>query len=393
MTRLAVFTPLPPSASGISQYSAELLPCLAAEIDVYLASDAPKPVVPPANATLRDVAEWSAHRDKYDAVIYQVGNNPDHAYALALAETTSSILVLHEIVLQHLQVWRALHEGPDAATRYRAEMVRRYGAVGDRAAAALLANRTTEQPLACFPLCEAAVERSRVVIVHSMFARDLLRRHCPAAPVLVVPQGVPLPPLGDRAAARATLGLPPTALVIAAAGALIPEKRLEIALGAFARALFGLREAVFVIAGAASRHYDPADFITTQGLGPVVRQLGRVDAETFERVLVAADLCVNLRWPTGGETSAGLLRMLAAGRATVVSAAGSFAELPDDTCINVPIGPGEEDALVNAMLRAAHEPGWADQIGAAGRAFVAREHNLERAARGYHEVIAQVIGD
>ena len=116
MNRLAFFTPLPPSASGIGQYSAELLPALAGEIDVYLASESPKPVAPPANVTLRDVAEWSAHRDEYDAIIYQVGNNPDHAYALARAEMTPGILVLHDVVLQHLHVWRALHEGPDAAT-------------------------------------------------------------------------------------------------------------------------------------------------------------------------------------------------------------------------------------------------------------------------------------
>ncbi|MGN6564175.1 MAG: glycosyltransferase, partial [Thermomicrobiales bacterium] len=119
---------------------------------------------------------------------------------------------------------------------------------------------------------------------------------------------------------------------------------------------------------------------------------GWVDAAIFERVLVAADLCVNLRWPTGGETSGSLLRMLAAGRATIVSAAGSFTEVPDDACITVPVGAGEEDALACAMLHAAREPGWADRIGAAGRAFVAREHSLDCAARGYQDVIAQVVG-
>jgi glycosyltransferase involved in cell wall biosynthesis len=392
MTRLAVFTPLPPSASGIGQYSAELLPFLGRDLDVYLADDAPEPVAPPAGVMPRRVAEWSARRDGYDTIIYQVGNNPDHAYALAQAETTPGILVLHDVVLQHLQVWRALHEGPPAAARYRAEMARRYGAVGDRAAAALLANQTPDQPLAAFPLCETAVEQSRAVIVHNRFASELLRRYCPDAPVTVVPHGVPLLPPGNRAAARAALGLPQDALVVAAVGALIPEKRLEVALGAFARALFGLREAVFVIAGAGSRHYDPAGFIAAQGLAPVVRQLGWVDAAIFERVLVAADLCVNLRWPTGGETSGSLLRMLAAGRATIVSAAGSFTETPDDACITVPVGAGEEDALACAMLHAAREPGWADRIGAAGRAFVAREHSLDCAARGYQDVIAQVVG-
>jgi glycosyltransferase involved in cell wall biosynthesis len=340
---------------------------------------------------VRRLAEFAARREIYGATIYQLGNSPPHAPILDLAEQWPGVCVLHDVTLQHLQAWRALHGGAAALATYRGEMRRRYGADGVLAAEAILHNRLPPRPYADFPLCERVAERSRAVIVHSRYAREQLLRRAPGTPVAVAPHGAPLLPPGDRAAARRALDLPEGAFVIAALGNLIPEKRLEVALRAFARALFGLPEALFVIAGAASPHYALDRFVRLHGLAPVVRQLGRVDATTFAALLVAADACVNLRWPTGGETSGSFLRMLAAGRPTLASDAGSFAEAPDDACLKIPLGPDEEDAIAAALLRLARDPAGAAGVGARARAFIAREHRLEHAAAGYRAVLDRVL--
>ncbi len=388
MSRLAFFSPLPPSASGVGQYSAELLPALATSYDltVVVADDAPAPDPLPIAAPIVRASAFAASAS--DALrLYQIGNSPEHAPILAEAERTPGVCVLHDVTLQHLHVWRALNGGAAAATDYRAEMARRYGAAGATAADDLLHNRTPAVPYGQLPLCERVVERSRATIVHSAWARRELLRHCPDATVVVAPHGVPILPAGDRAAARAALGLPRDALIVAALGNLLPEKRLEVALAAFARALYHLPQALFVVAGSGSPHYDPRPFARTHGLEPVTRWLGKVPAAEFETLLVAADLCVNLRWPTGGETSGSLLRMLATGRATLVTAAGAFAEVPDDACLQVPFGPDEEAAIVRAIIRAWREPGWADAIGARARAFVAEAHSFARTAAGYRAAI------
>lgn len=388
MKPLAFYTPLPPSASGIGQYSAELLPALLSHyaITAVIADDAPPPVAPPTGLAIARDGAFAATGPR----IYQLGNSPEHAYILARAEREPGILVLHDVVLQHLHVWRALHGGVEGAGGYRAVMARRYGAAGAVAADDLLHNRLPAVPYARIPLSEGVVERSRATIVHSRYAREAVLRQSPDADVTVVPHGVPLLPLTDRAAARAALGLPQGALIVAALGNLIPEKRLEVALAAFARALYGVDEALFVVVGAGSRHYDPRTFARRHGLEPVTRWLGRVDAPTFERVMAAADLCVNLRWPTGGETSGSFLRMLAAGRATLTNDSGAFAETPADACVTIPLGAGEEEAIVAAIVRAGREPGWADRIGARAREFVGREHSFARAAAGYRAVIDRI---
>jgi glycosyltransferase involved in cell wall biosynthesis len=394
MKRLACFTPLPPSTSGIAQYSAELLPFLARDfaLDAIIADDAPAPGPPPGIAVRR--AGALPANEPYAARLYQLGNSPEHAYILDRAEREPGICVLHDVTLQHLQVWRALHGGPAAAASYRAEMAHRYGATGAAAADDVLHNRQPAILYAAIPLCERVVERSLATIVHSRYARDLVLSHCPAAEVAVVPHGVLLLPEGDRRAARDRLGLPRGAVIVAAVGNLIPEKRLEVALRAFARSLFGVREALFVVAGAPSPHYDPRAMARAHGLEPVTRWLGRIDAATFEAVLAAADLCVNLRWPTGGETSGSFLRMLAAGRPTIISAAGSFDETPDDACLKVPVGgEAEESAIVRSILRVAHDPAWAAALGRRARAFAAESHSFERAAAGYRAVIEAVAGE
>ncbi|HEY8601424.1 MAG TPA: glycosyltransferase family 4 protein [Thermomicrobiales bacterium] len=393
MKHLAIFTPLPPSTSGIGQYSAELLPELAKHyrLTVVIADDAPLPDPVQAEITIRRASAFAMAHSTADARLYHVGNSPEHAYILDWAEREPGICVLHDVTVQHLQVWRALHGGTTAAARYRTEMRRRYGPDGEAAADVLLNNRRPALPYAAIPLCEQIVEGSMATIVHSDFAAGAVRHHCPGAMVVVVPHGVPLLPQGDRTIARALLGLPEGAVIIAALGNLIPEKRLEVALSAFTRALYNLPEALFVVAGAGSRHYDPRVFARTHGLEPVTRWLGRVEAAQFEALLVAADLCVNLRWPTGGETSGSLLRMLAAGRATLVTDTGSFAEVPPAASIKVPLGPDEETTIVRAIVRAGREPGWADRIGARAREFVAERHSFARTIAGYRMVIEQVL--
>jgi hypothetical protein len=83
--------------------------------------------------------------------------------------------------------------------------------------------------------------------------------------------------------------------------------------------------------------------------------------------------------------------MLAAGRATLVTETGAFAEVPSDACISVPLGPDEETTIVRAIIRAGRDPGWADQIGARARAFVADKHSFTRTVAGYQAVIERVL--
>src|SRR5262249_1099220 len=84
--RIAFFSPLPPAKSGIADYSSTLLEHLSPFAEVETFSSKP--------------TEFDASR--FDAIIYQLGNNPDHSFVYDTALLHPGIVVLHEANLHHL---------------------------------------------------------------------------------------------------------------------------------------------------------------------------------------------------------------------------------------------------------------------------------------------------
>jgi len=390
--RLAWFTPLRPVESGISQYSEDLLPVLARawQIDVFVDGYRPTHLRESDNLRVRMAREFrAAHRARpYDAVVYQMGNNPYHAYMYDLAREVPGVLVLHDTVLHHLRVGMLLRGR--GAPRYRAEMERRYGRAGWEAATRVLRGQMPSA-LFQFPLSEELIEASRVVAVHSEYSRAQVLSWCPDAQVLRIPMGVPLPPEIPREEARRRLSLPEDQFVVGSVTFINPYKRLDVVMQAVRR----LREFVparLVLAGNVSHMVPLERLIGMFGLEQAADHLGYVDDATARLVVAASDVCVNLRWPTAGETSASLLRTMGAGRPVLVTDGGSFAEIPDGAVVKVPPDVLEQETVF-ALLRAlAEQPELRERVGRLARDFVAREHSLAAAARGYAAAIEAAIG-
>ncbi len=93
--RVAWFSPLPPSRSGIAAYSHELLPLLRGrgwDIDVYAE---PLPGSLPAGPTARDFV-WTARRRPYALTVYQLGNAACHDYMWGYLFRYPGLVVLHD---------------------------------------------------------------------------------------------------------------------------------------------------------------------------------------------------------------------------------------------------------------------------------------------------------
>ena len=170
--KISFWSPLSPSGTGVADYSEELLPHLAKEgIEIHLfVSDRE-----PANLEIRDSFRWHwardyeevAARERFDVDLYQIGNSSHHRFALNAALRHPGVVVLHDLVLQHLFLGLSVERGNTAL--YVSEMKRAYGdrgaAVGRQIAAALGSELLTSK----FPLCERLVERSYGVLVLTRF--------------------------------------------------------------------------------------------------------------------------------------------------------------------------------------------------------------------------------
>src|SRR5882672_5881750 len=104
--KLAYFSPLNPQPSGISDYSEELLPYLAADAEITLFVDGFEPSNPDIRAqfTYRDYRRNPGvlqTLNDYDAVVYHMGN--DHRYHAGMLEVMREhpgIVVFHDFALQ-----------------------------------------------------------------------------------------------------------------------------------------------------------------------------------------------------------------------------------------------------------------------------------------------------
>ena len=119
---------------------------------------------------------------------------------------------------------------------------------------------------------------------------------------------------------------------------------------------------------------------------------GYVERSVFEDYVAAADICLNLRHPTAGETSASLLRLLGAGKPTLVTASGAFCALPPDVAAQVDPDASEGDLLIAYCDLLLTQPAIAAALGANARAFVAHNHTLEAAAEGYARFLSSRYG-
>src|SRR5207248_6545821 len=118
-------------------------------------------------------------------------------------------------------------------------------------------------------------------------------------------------------------------------------------------------------------NYDPALQIDMLDLSDRVKITSYVPQAELPYYLAASDVCINLRHPTAGETSASLLRIMGAGVPVLVSRTGSFEELPDDAVGKIDIDDTEEDLLLEDLLLLAHRPDLRAVMSANARRYVA----------------------
>jgi glycosyltransferase involved in cell wall biosynthesis len=376
---LAIVAPLPPAPSGVADYTAELAVALGAHYAVTLVSPAPPEGVLGARLPWLDEARFAEEGWRFARVLYQIGNNPLHAHALSrLVERHPGVVTLHDPALTDLRHW--LLREPASAVQARAALVAEEGYP------AALSN---DPGMGSAGVLAAALG----VIVHSAHARARLAeaygvratRHVEVLPHLRAPLALP-----DRGAARAALGLGTEAEVIAAFGLVTPRKVPLLLLEGFAALARARPAAVLVFVGGAVDGLDAAlaEGARRLGLPERVRVTGRVPVEAYRQWLAAADLAVQLRQDSTGETSGAVKDALAAGLPTLVNAHGAMAELPPETCRQLPEGFGAADlaAALREMLEDA--PGRA-ALGAAAAAWAREALAPAAVAARLHDLIEQ----
>ncbi len=384
--KLDYISPLPPVRSGIADYSLDLLPHLAAVADVRLIRLPDQPVDPELEKAW-PMAPFEEAGAGGRLPLYQMGNNRYHTAVRDLALRLPGVLTLHDVVLHHQLLDLTLgRETREAFWEYVDLLIRDHGWMGVPTALAKRWNAWGDAPVFELPAHRALLRRQRGVLVHSEWAAAFLAEEETGVPVRTIPMGVPLPPEADEAAGRALrrrFGLPEDRPVLGSFGFQTPIKRTVSAVRALAAP--GLEDVHLLIVGEAAPVMDLEGEARRAGVADRVHITGFVPFEDFEAAIAASDLCLNLRYPTAGETSASLLRVLAAGRPVVVSDFAQFADLPVEIAPRVPLGDEEPEALAALLRELLADPGRLRAMDRAAREHVRLRHDPALAARAVVE--------
>jgi glycosyltransferase involved in cell wall biosynthesis/SAM-dependent methyltransferase len=369
--RVAFFSPLPPSRSGIADYSETLIEHLKplAEVEVFSGEGR---TFDPARA---------------DVALYHLGNNPYHGFVYQAALRHPGVLVMHESNLHHLLAdltirrdnWDAYlreceYEGGPQALAY-AQRVRALEVGPDYEGV---------------PMLRRVLESARGIIVHSRFAAQQMRAAGFRGPLARIPHGAWIPRV-DRNAWRYRLGLDESPSLIGIFGFLKPYKRIAESLRAFRRLLRVAPAAKMILVGEPHPDFSVESLIRSLGLSAAVRVLGFAPNDEFTGYMSACDVVLNLRYPTVGESSGSLLRALGLGKPVLISDVGAFREFPDDVCLKVPVGEGEEELIFEYLNLLASRPDVAREIGERAARYVQEECNWDRVAGLYAAFLECIV--
>lgn len=386
--KLAVWSPLPPSPSGIADYVAESLAPLARHHELVLVTEDPASVDPALRARFPVVPADAPPPADLD--LHHLGNSPSHGFVYRAAQERPGVVVLHDWTLHHLVLHETVQKG-DART-YLREMRRAHGEAGTfvgRQVARALGGALLP---ALFPLNDRVLEASLGVVALSRQTAERVRRKVPGRAVLHLPHHLSLPLAPPtRTEARRALGLHEGDVLVTAPGLATAAKRLDVAIRVIARSRAAHPRLRLVVAGAVDPELPLETWAHAAGLDDGLQVTGRLSLDDFVRHLAAADVVLALRFPSHGEMSGALVRALGVGRPVFVTAGSAAAEeFPDGVVVSVDPGPAEEAELEALLAHLLARPDLRDRIGALAREHVLREHDLEATASRLAAFLAEL---
>lgn len=386
--RLAYVSPLPPERSGIADYSAELVPELARyyDIEVVVAQEQVGDAWINSNYPQRSVEWFDAHAHQYDRVMYHFGNSSFHQHMFDLLERHPGIVVLHDFFLSGIINYA------EPASRYPNNYCRAlYQSHGYRA---LLDERDggRERSLYQYPCNKAVLDQAAGVIVHSSFSATLAEQWYGAGAAhdwAMIPLLRVLPDALDKSAARRALGVADDDFLVCSFGLLGVTKCNERILEAWlASALAADRHCHLVFVGENNALQWGRDLAARIEGTQRITITGFASQETYRHYLAAADVAVQLRSRSRGETSAAVLDCLAYRLPTIINAHGSASEVPADVTIKLPDAFTDAE-LAEAMLRLRADRALAQELSRKAGAYMDAVHHPARIGAAYRDVIEQ----
>jgi glycosyltransferase involved in cell wall biosynthesis len=389
LPRLAYISPLPPNRSGIAEYSILLLKHLAKRFDIEVIVD--QDIITDAwvklHCPIRTVNWFKENHSSFDRILYNFGNSPFHMHMFGMLKEIPGVVLLHDFYLSGV-----LHYMQAIGYEKNAFVHELYCSHGYEGLQAHYHSKDKSESIWKYPCSRSVILSSIGTILHSQHTRSLatqwfgdLGKDCAVVPLIRESSAET-----DRAHARKILSLPENVFVVCSFGGIGPTKLNHRLLRAWLSSeLCSSGQCILIYVG--ENH--PGKYgkelsmeLKSHPNGASVQITGWVDAQLYNHYLEAADMAVQLRTLSRGETSAAVLDSMNYGLATIINAHGSMAELDDDSVLKI-----SED-FRDQELVAALNTLWNDKkrrlrIGSSAKNTVSSSHNAPLCAEAVADAI------
>ncbi len=391
--RIAFFSPLPEQASGIADYSAKLLPELAIFFDIDLYVEDIGNVnheLLGNNFNIFSYHDYPKYHKDYSTTIYQMGNSHFHFYMYEMLSKYPGVVVLHDFFLSESM----LHMTLGRTDKLEALVAYAHGdAIAKRISADDDSRRSVMQN---YPINKHVLNNALGIIFHSPFCLQLMRKYYPdmlMPAINIIKQPCLLPQKVNADELRAQFGFTADEILICSFGGLGKTKLNERLFEAFTQ----LPEEI--LAKAKLIYVGQSDSIEAKALMKAVKASAykqqivftdRVNKEQYHAYLQIADIAVQLRTHTRGETSAAVLDCLSYAIPTIVNAYAAFNDYPEDVVYKIS-ETAELDALQKALQILCGNAELRSKIGENATSYINTNHEPQMIAKQYAQAIAVSI--
>ncbi len=361
------YSPLPPARTGVADYAAELL------------------------AGLRRHGPVEVSPQRCGVPLYHLGNNSLHATIYRRALEHPGVVVLHDAVLNHFLL------GQLDERSYLDEFAFNYGEWHRGLAQDLWRGRAASGADSRYfewPMLRRAMEKALAVVVHNPAAACVAAKHAPGTRIVEIPHlfAIPASPGGGAVLRyRQRLGVAPGTFLFGIFGYLRESKRLAAVLDAFQAVQREIPHAGLLVAGSfASTDLERA--VAPLLSRPGVVRLPYLPEREFWLAAGAVDACINLRYPTTGETSGISIRLMGIGKPVIMTDALECSRFPEDACLRIPAGVAERESLRQHMILLASLADVAQSVGRQAARHIETYHRVEEVSRRYWELLCEAGG-
>lgn len=379
--KLAFFTPLSPARSGISLYSEELLPALSKYYDIDV-------VVDESHSDIKDQESYRVINTKdflktaasYERIIYQMGNSIFHDYMHEILDIYPGVVCMHDFYLSNYFRYKETVAGHERIWSEQLLSSHGYSALIQRAEIC-----DDEKIMYQYPSNFNVLSNATAIIVHSDHSRKLAKKWYSNSRKLDW-EHIPLlraePIFLDKQKVRSDLNISDETILICSFGILDSSKlnhMLIEALGALPEELKEKIKMVFVGELGGNYRNTVDSLIREHHLESVIEITGWASDTLYRQYLIAADIGVQLRALSRGETSAAVLDCMNYGLATIVNANGSMAELPSDRVIKL-VDDFVISDLTIAIDKLCKNKQFREALGKNAHTFISSKHSPENCA-------------